>query len=116
MNYAHGYPRFCVSIGVGAGRGSIGVVYDPLLDELFAASAEPAPPATTARCASRATQLRRALLATGFAYSTPEQEDNVDNFAELFVERRAVRRDGSPPHSTSAMSPRKVSTASGSSS
>ena len=39
MNYAHGYPRFCVSIGVQRdGQGEIGVVYDPLLDELFAAT------------------------------------------------------------------------------
>jgi myo-inositol-1(or 4)-monophosphatase len=35
-NYAHGYPRFCVSIGVERdGVRSVGVVYDPLLDELF---------------------------------------------------------------------------------
>ena len=31
--------RFCVSIGVQRdGRGEVGVVYDPLLDELFAAT------------------------------------------------------------------------------
>ena len=38
MNFAHGYPRFCVSIGVEReGVRSVGVVYDPLLDELFQA-------------------------------------------------------------------------------
>jgi myo-inositol-1(or 4)-monophosphatase len=38
MNYAHGYPRFCVSIGVQRdGEPALGVVYDPLLDELFSA-------------------------------------------------------------------------------
>ena len=37
-NYAHGYPRFCVSIGVERrGASAVGVVYDPLLDELFSA-------------------------------------------------------------------------------
>jgi myo-inositol-1(or 4)-monophosphatase len=35
-NYAHGYPRFCVSIGVEyEGEREVGVVYDPLLDELY---------------------------------------------------------------------------------
>jgi myo-inositol-1(or 4)-monophosphatase len=35
-NYAHGFPRFCVSIGVEySGSRRVGVVYDPLLDELF---------------------------------------------------------------------------------
>ena len=37
-NYAHGYPRFCVSIGIERrGVATLGVVYDPLLDELFSA-------------------------------------------------------------------------------
>src|SRR5437868_12568908 len=35
-NYAHGYPCFCVSIGVQhKDRMEIGVVYDPLRDEMF---------------------------------------------------------------------------------
>ena len=37
-NYAHGYPRFCVSIGVEhEDRARVGVVYDPLVDELYCA-------------------------------------------------------------------------------
>ena len=37
-NYAHGYPCFCVSIGVErGGRIEIGVIYDPVRDEMFAA-------------------------------------------------------------------------------
>ena len=37
-NYAHGYPCFCVSIALErAGEIEIGVIYDPLRDELFAA-------------------------------------------------------------------------------
>src|SRR4030095_2118086 len=35
-NYAHGYPCFCVSIGLErAGRLELGVVYDPNRDEMF---------------------------------------------------------------------------------
>ena len=37
-NYSHGYPCFCVSIAIErAGRIEIGVVYDPMRDEVFAA-------------------------------------------------------------------------------
>ena len=37
-NYAHGYPCFCVSIGLEhKGELVVGVVYDPILDEMFAA-------------------------------------------------------------------------------
>src|SRR5215813_229122 len=37
-NFAHGFPAYCVSIGVECdGQGIIGVVYDPTRDELFAA-------------------------------------------------------------------------------
>src|SRR2546428_159721 len=37
-NYAHGYPCFCVSIALErAGKIDLGVIYDPLRDEIFAA-------------------------------------------------------------------------------
>ncbi|MDQ3473533.1 MAG: inositol monophosphatase, partial [Acidobacteriota bacterium] len=37
-NYAHGYPCFCVSIGVERdGKLELGVVYDPMRNEMFAA-------------------------------------------------------------------------------
>ena len=36
-NYAHGYPAFCVSVALEhGGRVVVGVVYDPLRDEMFA--------------------------------------------------------------------------------
>src|SRR5215211_6743810 len=37
-NYAHGYPIFCVSIGLEyQDQAIVGVVYDPMRDELFSA-------------------------------------------------------------------------------
>src|SRR5260370_36705473 len=37
-NYAHGYPCFCVSIGLEHdGRMEIGVIYDPMREEMFTA-------------------------------------------------------------------------------
>ena len=98
MNYAHGYPRFCVSIGVEReGQRHVGVVYDPLLDELYTAVH-----GRGARCNGRElrvsgeTELARALLATGFAYDVQRSEaDNLDHFAHFIKRARAVRRDGS---------------------
>ena len=98
MNYAHGYPRFCVSIGVQRhGEPCVGVVYDPLLDELFAATR-----GAGATCNGRALrvsderELGRALLATGFAYDVHKSpEDNLDHFAAFVKRVRGLRRDGS---------------------
>jgi myo-inositol-1(or 4)-monophosphatase len=98
MNYAHGYPRFCVSIGVQrAGAAEVGVVYDPLLDELFAA-VRGAGATLNGRPlrVSDETDLSRALLATGFAYDVHRSEDdNVANFARFVKLARGLRRDGS---------------------
>jgi len=98
VNYAHGYPRFCVSIGVErAGERVVGVVYDPLLDELYHAVAgsgafrNDAPIRVTGEDG-----LGRAMVATGFAYDVQSSfEDNLDHFAAFVKSARAVRRDGS---------------------
>jgi myo-inositol-1(or 4)-monophosphatase len=97
MNYAHGYPRFCVSIGVQrAGEAEVGVVYDPLLDELFAATrgAGATLNGRGIRVSDEA-EISRALLATGFAYDVHRSEDdNVAHFARFVKVARGLRRDG----------------------
>jgi myo-inositol-1(or 4)-monophosphatase len=97
VNFAHGYPRFCVSIGVERrGERRVGVVYDPLLDELYAAVR-----GQGARCNGRPlrvsgeAELGRALLATGFAYDVKQTSRNLDHFAAFVRAARGVRRDGS---------------------
>jgi myo-inositol-1(or 4)-monophosphatase len=98
MNFAHGYPRFCISLGVQrAGRSEIGVVYDPLLDELFAATR-----GEGATCngrmirVSQVALLGSALLATGFAYDVHQSEDdNLAHFARFVKRAQGLRRDGS---------------------
>jgi myo-inositol-1(or 4)-monophosphatase len=97
-NYAHGYPRFCVSIGVEQrGIARVGVVYDPLLDELFSAvrgggahlNGRPIEVSSEAR-------LERAMLSTGFAYDVHSSlEDNLDHFVAFVKAAQAIRRDGS---------------------
>jgi myo-inositol-1(or 4)-monophosphatase len=97
-NYAHGYPRFCVSIGVEKdGERELAVVYDPLLDELYHAvrgggAFRNGRPIRV----SGETRLDRSLLATGFAYDARESaEDNLDHFRAFLKQVRALRRDGS---------------------
>jgi myo-inositol-1(or 4)-monophosphatase len=97
-NYAHSYPRFCVSIGIEyQGEPAIGVVFDPLLDELYTAvrgggallNGSPIK-------VSSETELTRSLLATGFAYDRRKSEqDNLVQFATFLKAARALRRDGS---------------------
>jgi myo-inositol-1(or 4)-monophosphatase len=98
VNYAHGYPRFCVSIGVEQrGVRSVGVVYDPLLDELYhAMRGRGAFRNGRPIAVSQETELDRSLFATGFAYDVHRsKEDNLDQFGKFVKNARAVRRDGS---------------------
>jgi myo-inositol-1(or 4)-monophosphatase len=97
-NYAHGYPRFCVSIGVEHhGVRSVGAVYDPLLDELYTATRGGGAFLNGRRLrVSEEADLSRALVATGFAYDVRQNpEDNLDHFGVFVKHARAVRRDGS---------------------
>jgi len=97
-NYAHGYPRFCVSIGIERrGVAMVGVVYDPLLDELFAAvRGQGAKLNDRPLRVSAEDRLERAMLATGFAYDVHRSlEDNLDHFAAFAKTAQAIRRDGS---------------------
>jgi len=98
MNFAHGYPRFCVSIGIELeGCAEIGVVYDPLLDELFAATRGGGATRNGRPIrVSRVRELGKALLATGFAYDVHRSiDDNIAHFAKFVKRARGLRRDGS---------------------
>jgi len=96
-NYAHGFPVFCVSVAWEAGgRLRVGVVYDPLRDELFAAeegrgaSLNGQPIQVTATAI-----LDDALLATGFPYDRrTNPRNNLDAFARLTLATQGVRRGG----------------------
>ena len=97
-NYAHSYPRFCVSLGVEhRGTAQVGVVYDPLLDEEYrAVRGGGAFRNDRPIRVSEETELSRSLLATGFAYDRRASEvDNLDHFGAFLKSARALRRDGS---------------------
>jgi myo-inositol-1(or 4)-monophosphatase len=97
-NFAHGFPRFCVSIGVEQdGERVVGVVVDPLLDERFeAVRGEGAWLGSRRLRVSREAELGRSLVATGFAYDVHRSEDdNLESFRNVVKNARGIRRDGS---------------------
>ncbi len=69
-NYAHRYPHFAVSIGLEhAGKIILGVVYDPMRDELFVAERGSGATLNGQPIqVSAIDQLERSLLGTGFPY------------------------------------------------
>lgn len=99
-NYAHGYPVFAVSIALRvAGRLEVGVVYNPLLDEMYAGRRGAGVTLNgRPRGVTSVGELERAMLATGFPYDLragdPER-NNVGPFSRFVVRAQAVRRAGS---------------------
>jgi myo-inositol-1(or 4)-monophosphatase len=95
-NYAHGYPCFCVSIGLEhQGRMELGVVYDPMRDEMFTAERGQGAALNERRIrVSTAPNLATALLCTGFPYDVRERSEFARHFTNFIMAARGVRRDG----------------------
>jgi myo-inositol-1(or 4)-monophosphatase len=98
VNYAHAFPVYCVSIALEY-EGSIvaGAVYDPERDELFHAGLGSGAYLNKKRIkVSSEKILRRALLATGFAYNIDTaRRTNLGLFARMIKKAQGVRRPGS---------------------
>ena len=96
-NFAHGYPVFCVSIGL-AYRGELvlGVVYDPTREEVFYATKGGGAWLNKRRIhVSKTARLKRSLLSTGFSYDLRKRtNNNFDHFLHFLKTSQAVRRDG----------------------
>jgi len=97
-NFAHNYPFFCVSIAAEvSGALAAGAVYDPLRDEMFAASAGGG--ATLNGTPIRVSDIERledALIVTGFPYHVRERpEESLPAFRAFLMRAQAIRRDGS---------------------
>lgn len=96
-NYAHGFPVFCVSIAFEeAGEVRLGVVYNPMLDELFVAEKGAGAYLNGQRIAvSKVATMDRGLLATGFPYDLRTSEaNNFDHFSNFSRKAQAIRRAG----------------------
>lgn len=105
-NFAHGFPQFCVSLGLerrpaGTEPGEDGslvaaVVYDPVRDELFTAergrgtrlNGKPVH-------VSRVGMLAEALLGTGFPSRKRHSSPNIHFYQEFTLRSHGVRRAGS---------------------
>ena len=95
-NYAHGYPLYAVSIALEvAGVVEVGVVYVPVLDEMFAAiRGAGATLNGVAMYVSTTDDLVDAMLCTGFAYDPALRPSNQAHWSTFADEAQAVRRDG----------------------
>ena len=95
-NYAHGYPCFCVSMGLERnGTLEIGVIYDPLRDEVFAAERGQGAALNGKRIhVSPTPSLASALLCTGFPYDVRERGQFARHFTNFIMNAQGVRRDG----------------------
>lgn len=96
-NYAHGYPIFCVSIALEhRGEVVIGVVYDPMREEMFTAE-RGAGAALNNRAirVSKTDDLMESLLSSGFPYDIRTSKlTNLDHWANFAMNAQALRRDG----------------------
>ncbi|QYJ14780.1 Inositol-1-monophosphatase [Rubrobacter xylanophilus DSM 9941] len=97
VNFAHGLPVFAVSIALQRGREVVlGVVYDPVRDELFAARrGEGATLNGEPMSTSSNSELIRALVATGFPYDRTEMPEALELFGRFAARTRGMRRLGS---------------------
>lgn len=96
VNYAHQFPFFCVSIGlVFSGEILMGIVYDPLRDELFSAIKDLGAFMNGDRIfVSETDEVEKALISTGFAYEPGSKTANIEPFARMVGKARGVRRPG----------------------
>ncbi len=104
-NFAHGFPVFCVSLGLerrppGLAAGEdgelvAGVIYDPTRDELFSAQKGQGAWLNGRRVhVSGTSHLAEALLATGFPSRKRHASPNIHFYQEFTMRSHGVRRAG----------------------
>jgi myo-inositol-1(or 4)-monophosphatase len=96
-NFAHHFPVFCVSIGLEVeGRADLGVIFDPLREEMFwCLRGEGAFLNGKRLKVSAVRDLAGSLLVTGFPYDIRQSRDNIVHFNHFLVRAQALRRTGS---------------------
>jgi myo-inositol-1(or 4)-monophosphatase len=97
-NYIRGYPFVAVSIGLEVeGILTLGVVFNPILDEMFIGQRGKGATLNSKRIqVSDTTELRPSLLASGFSYDADVNPDNnTKEWAKFISMTRSVRCDGS---------------------
>jgi myo-inositol-1(or 4)-monophosphatase len=105
-NFAHGFPQFCVSMGLEQrapgmpadqdGTLVAAVIYDPMRDELFTAErGQGARLNGRTMRVSRISTLAESLLSTGFPSRKRHASPNVHFYQEFTLRSHGVRRAGS---------------------
>lgn len=97
-NFLHGFPQFAVSIACKhKGKLEIGVVYDPIKQELFTASRGRGAALNDRRIrVSKRQGLEGALIGTGFPFRHTQNLDvYLETFREIFPQSAGIRRAGS---------------------
>ena len=105
-NFAHGFPHFCVSMGLEQRPAGLkpeedgtlvaGVIYDPMRDELFTAERGKGAWLNGKRLhVSRIAELAESLLSTGFPSRKRHASPNVHFYQEFTLRSHGVRRAGS---------------------
>jgi myo-inositol-1(or 4)-monophosphatase len=96
-NYAHGFPVYCVTLGL-ADRGEViaGVVYDPTRNDLYAAERGAGAYLNGHRLhVSRTEKLSESLVATGFPPFATNHDLNVQFYFRFTELSHGIRRAGS---------------------
>ena len=97
LNYLHGFPQFCTSIALQVkGRTEVGVIYDPMRQELFVATRGGGARLDDRRMrVSRRAGLKGALIGTGFPF---REGDDVERYMKVFqqfaLKTAGLRRPG----------------------
>jgi myo-inositol-1(or 4)-monophosphatase len=96
-NYAHGFPHYCVSVGVVCqGRIEAGAIYDPVRDECYTAARGQGAFMNGSRLAtSRTTDIGNALVAISFPPRVRRDSRHFREFLAVVEVCQAVRRTGS---------------------
>lgn len=97
VNFVHGIPFFCVSLGVFQEKKPyIGVCYNPISGDLFSAQSGKGAFRNGEKIrVSDTSLLVDSLVVTGFPYSLAGLDDSMARFARILREVQGIRRFGS---------------------
>lgn len=96
-NFAHGYPVFCVSIGLEyRDELIVGILFDPTRNELFAAAKGSGATLNGKPIqVSKTKTLSESILATGFPSHKRHKNPNIHFYHQITLRTHGIRRAGS---------------------
>ena len=96
-NFAHGFPVFCVSLGLEFKHELVaGVIYDPTRDELYAGEKGSGAWLNQKQLhVSKVARMGESLAATGFPSHKRHKNPNIHFYHEITLRTHGVRRPGS---------------------